>query len=98
LGVGGKPTVEFAAVNVQIVNGSTHTNTVNGTGNLVAGYDESAGTQSGSHDLILGEQQTDRGYGDILGGIGNAANGAHVTAFGDRNTVSGMGSSVSGRA
>src|SRR5690242_14733061 len=31
-GVGGKPTVRFAAVNVQIVNGAAATATVNGTG------------------------------------------------------------------
>src|ERR1700733_14711988 len=35
-GVGGKPTVEFSAVNVQIVSGSGSTSaTVNGRGNLV---------------------------------------------------------------
>src|SRR5205807_9418104 len=40
-GVGGEPTVRFAAVNVQIVSGSGATNgAVNGTGNLVIGYDE----------------------------------------------------------
>src|ERR1700751_944618 len=38
-GVGGKPTVEFSALNVQIVSGSGSTNgQVNGTGNLVVGY------------------------------------------------------------
>src|SRR5438067_10562765 len=40
-GVGGKPTVQFAAVNVQIVSGSGATDgAVNGEGNLVLGYDE----------------------------------------------------------
>src|SRR5947209_9712255 len=40
-GVGGKPTVEFSDVNVQIVDGTGATSTVNGTGNLVVGYDAS---------------------------------------------------------
>ncbi len=39
-GVGGKPTIRFSGVNVQIVNGSGKTSTVNGEGNLVIGYDE----------------------------------------------------------
>src|SRR5438067_2126009 len=40
-GVGGKPTVVFAAVNVQVVSGSGATDgAVNGKGNLVLGYDE----------------------------------------------------------
>src|SRR5438477_343683 len=41
--VGGKPTVQFAAVNVQIVNGAGSTASVNGKGNLVLGYDENPG-------------------------------------------------------
>src|SRR5438094_794188 len=55
-GVGGGPTVQFAAVNVQVVNGAGATASVNGRGNLVVGYDEnpSARPQTGSHDLILG--------------------------------------------
>jgi hypothetical protein len=59
-GVGGKPTVQFAAVNVQIVNGSGSTASVNATGNLVLGYDENPGgrAQTGSHDLILGQNQS----------------------------------------
>src|SRR4051794_41315966 len=54
-GVGGKPTIRSTGVNVQIVSGSGTTNgTVNGEGNLVLGYDESPGSQTGSHNLILG--------------------------------------------
>ena len=43
-GIGGKPTITFSGVNVQIIDGSGHTSTVNGTGNLVLGYDETPGT------------------------------------------------------
>src|SRR5262245_8185163 len=63
-GVGGKPTVRFASVNVQILNGSGATANANGTGNLVLGYDESPGAQTGSHDLVLGRNQTFSGFGD----------------------------------
>src|SRR5919204_3281661 len=64
-GVGGKPTVQFAAVNVQIVSGSGATDAaVNGKGNLVIGYDENPASrpQTGSHDLILGERNAWTGY------------------------------------
>jgi hypothetical protein len=36
----GQPTVRFSGVNVQIVNGLGSTDTINGTGNLIVGYDE----------------------------------------------------------
>src|SRR6266568_4023467 len=39
-GVGGKPTIRFSGVNVQVVNGEGETGApVNGEGNLVIGYD-----------------------------------------------------------
>src|SRR6266446_1993728 len=50
-GVGGKPTVKFAAVNVQIVSGSASTSgAVNGEGDLVIGYAENSNSfsQAGS--------------------------------------------------
>src|SRR5689334_12855476 len=36
-GVGGKPTITFTGVNLQVLNGAGKTNSVNGTGNLVLG-------------------------------------------------------------
>src|SRR5204863_100462 len=68
-GVGGKPTIRFSGVNFQLVSGSGATNSaVNGEGNLVLGYDESPGTQTGSHNLVLGVGQAFASYGAILGG------------------------------
>ena len=95
-GIGGKPTIKFSGVNVQIVDGSGHTSTVNGTGNLVLGYDESPGTQTGSHDLILGEKQSYTGYGELLGGYGNNVSGATRPRSGYRNTASGSYSLIAG--
>jgi hypothetical protein len=40
-GVGGKPTIQVTGANVQIINGMGHSDTTNGAGNLVIGYDES---------------------------------------------------------
>ena len=54
-GVGGKPTIKVHDANLQIVSGSGSTaGAVNGQGNLVIGYDESPGTHTGSHNLMLG--------------------------------------------
>jgi hypothetical protein len=39
-GVGGKPTIQVTGANVQIINGMGHSDTTNGAGNLVIGYDE----------------------------------------------------------
>ena len=97
---------------MQIVDGnkSSSTSVVNGTGNLVLGYDESPGSQTGSHDLVLGEKQTYKGYSELVGGYGNNVSGSYATALGlsntasgsynlvggDQNTVSGSASSVLG--
>src|SRR5205807_1140859 len=67
-GVGGKPAVTCSAVNVQILNGAGSTASINGTGNMVVGYDEnpSALKQTGSHDLILGRNHSFTGYAQLL--------------------------------
>jgi hypothetical protein len=114
-GVGGRPTIQFSDVNVQIVSGSGSTKgAINGAGNLVIGYDENPGAhaQTGSHDLILGEEQTFTSFGGIVagrantisapfasvtGGIENVASGeASWAGGGQRNHASGFDSSVSG--
>src|SRR3712207_9039769 len=48
-GVGGKPTIRFSGVNVQVVSGSGATEgTVNGVGNLVVGYKDRKSTRLNS--------------------------------------------------
>jgi hypothetical protein len=96
-GVGGKPTVQFSGANVQVVNGAGKTETTNGAGNLVIGYDEAPGTQTGSHDLILGQRQTFTSFGGIDAGIENTISGEWASVSGGlSNTASGHESSVSG--
>ncbi len=98
-GVGGKPTVQFFGVNVQVVNGETKTTTTNGLGNLVIGYDENAGkhAQTGSHDLILGTEQTFTSYAGIATGTTNTIAGPFSTVTGGGfNQALGIESSVSG--
>jgi hypothetical protein len=98
VGVGGAPTLQFSGVNVQIVNGEGETATTNGAGNLVIGYDEQSGkTQTGSHDVILGEEQQYTTFGGIVAGSGNTISGpgASVTG-GSGNIASGQLASVTG--
>jgi trimeric autotransporter adhesin len=111
-GVAGKPTVQFSGVNVQVVDGEGKTASINGEGNLIIGYDENPNghTQTGSHDLILGEEQTftsfaglvagksnviDGEYASVTGGVGNSASGIYSAVTGGAtNTASGVASSV----
>jgi hypothetical protein len=90
-GVGGKPTIQFSSVNVQIVNGKGETDTTNGEGNLVIGYDENEAkhSQTGSHNLILGFEQTFTSFGGIVGGYDNTITGPYASVTGgSANTAS----------
>jgi hypothetical protein len=99
-GVAGKPTIQFSGVNVQVVSGSGFTSSkVNGEGNLVIGYDEHLGNhaQTGSNNLILGEEQSFTSYGGILGGWDNTISRAWDSVTGGQeNTASGPEASVTG--
>jgi len=98
-GVGGKPTIQFSGVNVQVVNGEGMTASTNGEGNLVIGYDENPTnrTQTGSHNLIVGPYQQYTSFAGIVSGSANAieAEGAAVIggfnndADGERAVVDG---------
>ena len=99
-GIAGKPTIQFSAVNVQVVSGSGKTNALpNAMGNFVIGYDENPGghEQTGSHNLVLGEEQTFISVGGIVAGHRNAIKGedASVTG-GEGNVAFAYASSVSG--
>jgi hypothetical protein len=95
-GVGGKPTVQFAAVTVQILNDADSTASVNGTGNPVLGYEDGGRAQTGSHDLTLGRNQSFTRYGELVGGNGNTATGNYADVFGYGNSASGGYAAVTG--
>lgn len=83
-GVGGKPTIQFSSVNVQVVNGEGTTASLNGEGNLVIGYDENPAnrSQTGSHNLILGSYQQYTSFGGILAGAFNATEAEYASVLG----------------
>jgi trimeric autotransporter adhesin len=96
-GVNGRPTLTLAGANLQIISGTGSTDgATNGLGNLIIGYDEKPGAQTGSHDIILGNEQTFTSYGGIIGGFDNALSGPFSAVFGAGNTASGLVSSVTG--
>jgi hypothetical protein len=86
---------------VQVVSGAGKTNAaVNGLGNLVIGYDENEGkhAQTGSHDLVLGEEQTFTSFGGIVAGRFSTVSGEFASVLGGfKNTAEGKLSSVLGK-
>lgn len=90
-------TLLFSGMNLQIESGSGSTDgKINGLGNLIIGYDENPGAQTGSHNLVVGQGQTFTSYGGIIGGSANSATGAEAVVFGRGNTASGEDSAVTG--
>jgi hypothetical protein len=97
-GVDSKPTILFSKANIQVVNGEGKTATANGEGNIVIGYNETPGTETGSHNLVLGGTQDYTSYAGILGGNSNTAQGPFATLVGEHNkaTEFGKGAFVAG--
>lgn len=93
---GGVPTLTIAGANLQLVNGAARTDTTNGLGNLIIGYNEYPGTQTGSHNLILGRSQTFTSYGGVIAGHDDRLSGPFSAVFGAYDIASGVDSTVSG--
>ncbi len=99
-GIADKPTVQFSGVNVQVLSGAGSTNAaVNGEGNLVIGYDENSESheQTGSNDLVLGEEQTFTSYAGVVGGNHNTLSAPFATILAGReNEVAAESGSIAG--
>lgn len=101
--VGGRDTLRFEGVNVQVVNGTGSTSgTPNGTGNLIVGYDAAFGgvrNRSGSHYVVVGDEHQYTRFGGIVAGFQNTASGDWASVTGGHfHTASGEAASVSGGA
>ena len=102
------PTLVFSGMNVQIVNGLEDTETANGAGNLIVGYNVGRNENEcpdgfacdrrwGSHMLVTGEKNNYTSFGGLLAGRYNETSGSYSSVSGGRdNTASGFMSSVSG--
>jgi hypothetical protein len=74
----------ISGANLNIINGAGSTQTANGLGNLIIGYNEARGSgldfRGGSHNLVIGQQSNYTSFGGIIGGYQNTISGpfAHV--------------------
>lgn len=99
-------TLVFSGCNVLIQNGMGRTDTKNGLGNLVIGYNEDEyGTQdgqndrTGSHYLIIGPGHSYSSFGGVVAGYGNFALAPFASVLGgNKNRAVGIASSVGGGA
>ena len=97
-------TIVLEGANLQIRNGLGATNTVNGLGNLIVGYNEEgtlfgtgANNRTGSHNVVTGVKHNYPSYGGLVAGEGNTISGPHATVSGGAfSLASGRNASVSG--
>jgi len=104
----GQPTAIFSAVNVQVVNGTGNTTTINGLGNLIVGYNEVGNSQKFCSYGGYGDQTTCENRGEIwaadqrsgshnlIVGRYNAYSQTGGLVAGEGNVINGGGASVSG--
>ena len=91
----------LSGMNLQVESGAGGTTAaVNGLGNLIIGYNENPGTQTGSANLVLGDGQSFTSYGGIVAGQGNmiAAPFASVTGGSGNDAQSAQSAIVGGHA
>lgn len=89
--------IVFSNMNLQVVNGSGSTESANGKGNIIVGYNVGGGAKSGSHNLVVGSKNGYSSYGGIIAGNGNTASGKFSCVLGGAsNTASGDQSAVVG--
>src|SRR5262245_17298364 len=102
----------LTGANLRIVNGLGNTETTNGVGNLIVGYNESrqgnpdcsgstgafcTDTRTGSHNVVAGQQNNFSSFGGLVVGEHNEISGTFASVSGGRNNAaSGDSASVSG--
>jgi hypothetical protein len=78
----------FVGCNVHVENGEDRTESSNGKGNVVIGYNECSGatcTRSGSHNLVLGQSNSYTSYAGIVAGSRNIISAPYATITGGYN-------------
>jgi trimeric autotransporter adhesin len=90
----------ITGANLHILNGLGNTDSTNGLGNLVIGYNETRGDgddRTGSHNLVVGQQQNFSSFGGFVAGFDNNILGPYASVTGGTgNTASGRGSWIGG--
>lgn len=93
--------IYITGVNVHIRNGEGGTDTTNGKGNLIVGYNEArAGgitPRTGSHNIVVGARHSYTSYGGLVVGDDHSITGTYASVTGGyNNTASGDFSSIMG--
>jgi hypothetical protein len=93
--------VRITGANLRLVNGLGSTETTNGLGNLLVGYNEPRDggetRQTGSHNVVVGQGHQFSSFGGLVVGRQNEIRGAFAAVSGGmRNTAAGPFSAVSG--
>jgi hypothetical protein len=91
----------FEGCNVHVRNGLDGTETINGLGNLIVGYNEESSiigdSRGGSHNLVVGSQHGYSSFGGFVAGFENHISGGYASVSGgEGNWASGDYSSMSG--
>jgi hypothetical protein len=91
-------TLLFSGMNLQLESGGGSTSaTPNGLGNLLIGYNESPGTQTGSNNLVVGDGNSFTSFGGLVAGNSNGIAGPYAAVTGgDFNLAKDAFSSVTG--
>ena len=101
--------VVFSGCNVHVQNGQGDTDSSNGLGNLIIGYNEDdvfigsthstwgANARGGSHNVVIGPEHSYSKYGGLVAGFASTVSGDYASVSGGgSSTASGWGASVSG--
>ena len=91
----------LTGMNFQVVSGSgTTTGTINGTGNIIVGYNETNSSndkRTGSHNIVVGRYHSFSKFGGLIAGEDNSISGESASVLGGaENSASGNGSLVVG--
>jgi hypothetical protein len=98
-----KNEIFITGANLRIVNGLGATETTNGLGNLIVGYNEprpeGGDRRTGAHNVIVGQQRDFTRFGGLVVGFKNMISGTYASvSAGAFNAARGDWSSVSGGA
>jgi hypothetical protein len=92
----------ITGANLRLVNGLGATDTINGLGNLIVGYNEerahpSPNLRTGSHNVIVGGQNNFSSFGGLVVGRFNSISGPFASVSGGTvNTAGGSFTAISG--
>lgn len=94
-------TIRISDINLQLVNGTDDTETANGLGNLIVGYNElgnpTLDDRTGSHNVIVGKSNTYTSYGSLVTGWQNLSDGTYTSVIaGNMNAATADLSAVTG--